>query len=273
LTDREISTMNFDKLMFICTGSQGDYRGALSRIATGSHKLITIGAGDSVIFSSKIIPGNENRILYIQNLLTEKNVSLISVDNELVHTSGHAGRPDIKAFYDLLKPKSIIPVHGEQIHIHEHVDYLHDCGFKNTILIKNGDLISLSKNETPKHHAKVFTDIIGIDRHQNVSLNSEVVRNRKKIAFNCSAFITTVFDKNYKLKKIKLTSLDIVDTKDAETLFPWVEEQVANKIKQISKAKRSDDDFIAEEIRINVRRAIFKRTGIKPVTQVHFIKL
>lgn len=230
LTDRDIKDLKFDKLVFICTGSQGDYRGALSRIATGSHKLISVEEGDTVIFSSRIIPGNENRILYIQNLLTEKKANIITVDTELVHTSGHAGRQDIKEFYELLKPKSVIPVHGEQVHIHEHVDFLHENGIENTLLIKNGEVIALSKDGVAKHYAEVFVDIIGVDRHQVISLNSELIRNRKKIAFNCSAFITAILDKDYNVIKLKLSSLDLVDETEAKILFPWVEDHIVGVI-------------------------------------------
>ena len=110
-----------DKIIYLCTGSQGEPMGALNRIVNETHPDVFLESGDTVIFSSKMIPGNEKKLYYLQNQIVKKNIENITEENAFVHVSGHPNREDLKDMYNWVKPKSVIPVHGEHRHMKEHV--------------------------------------------------------------------------------------------------------------------------------------------------------
>ena len=112
-----------EKIIYLCTGSQGEPMGAMNRISNYIHPDVNIEAGDTVIFSSKIIPGNEKKLYKLHNQLVRDGIEVISEENEFVHVSGHPNRDELKEMYEWIKPRSIIPVHGEQRHMLEHIDF------------------------------------------------------------------------------------------------------------------------------------------------------
>ena len=132
-----------NKLVYIATGSQGESRAAMTKIANGEHPDITIKKGDTVIFSSRVIPGNEKSIYALQNKLSERGAKIITEKDAMIHVSGHPSREDLRTMYDWVKPKSSIPVHGEPRHIREHAEFAQKCGVKNSLIAHNGAIIKL----------------------------------------------------------------------------------------------------------------------------------
>ena len=126
---RDSHKISRDKIIFLCTGSQGEPMGAMNRVVNGIHPDVFLEEGDTVIFSSKIIPGNEKKLYKLQNQLTKNNVEIITEENAFVHVSGHPNRDDLKDMYDWVKPSCIIPVHGEHRHMKEHVNFAKKCRF------------------------------------------------------------------------------------------------------------------------------------------------
>ena len=120
---RKAKNISREKIVYLCTGNQGEPNGAMMRISNGIHPDVFIEPGDTVIFSSKIIPGNEKKLYGLHNLLVKNNIEVISEENEFVHVSGHPNREDLKDMYNWVKPKSIIPVHGEYRHMSEHINF------------------------------------------------------------------------------------------------------------------------------------------------------
>lgn len=255
-----------DNAMYICTGSQANYRSALTSIANGESKYVKIDASDTVIFSSKVIPGNEDRIERLQNRFMESGAKIITDETDLVHASGHANRENLRKMYDLLKPAIVLPVHGDKKFISEHKKFALSCGVKEVFSACNGD-ICLLQNKHIEKIGEVPTDILAWNRNSPLSLGSEVVKNRRRIAFNCSLFISALV-KGKKLADLKISSLDIWEENKWNELISDITEQVRPLIdKKLAECENKSQ--IEDFIRGQIRRRVFNATEIKPVTLIH----
>lgn len=252
-----------ENALYICTGSQANYHSAMSFIANGESKYIKLDKSDTIIFSSKVIPGNEDKIERMQEKLMEQGATVITDETELVHTSGHACRGDLKKMYDLLKPAIVLPVHGEKSFIREHKRFALACGIKEVFSARNGDMCLLKNNHIERIE-QVFADIIGWDRSRPVSLGAQVIRNRKRIAFNCSMYISAVI-KGAELLDLQMTSIDILEEDDwlklSEKILAEVRPLIEKKLEV--EARRS---VLEDYIRGQIRRRVYAATDIKPVT-------
>ena len=206
INSNEISSNK--KTIIVCTGCQGEPRAALSRIAHDDHQVKFI-RDDLLIFSSKIIPGNEKKIGSIINKITRLGVEIITEKDQLVHVSGHPGREELEYLYDILKPKSLIPVHGEARHIFEHANFAKIKGVKNPIIINNGDLVNLSKEHIYVED-KVHSGKILIDSNTRISPDSEVIKQRIRIKENGIIFILLIIINN-KLFNIYVSSIGLLE--------------------------------------------------------------
>ncbi len=259
-----------DKAMYICTGSQANYRSALSNIANGENKYVKPGKGDTVIFSSKMIPGNEDKIERMQDKFSEMGATVITDETDLVHTSGHANRDDLKKMYGLLKPAIVLPVHGNKKFIREHKRFALSCGIKEVFSAQNGDMCLLSENHISLLENVGF-DIIGWDRNRPVSLGSQLIKNRRRIAYNCTLFISAVI-KEKKLLDLQMSSIDILEENEWNKLA----DEILHKVWKLVEEKlqsESNRGKIEEFIRGQIRRRVFARTDIKPVTFLHLTVL
>ncbi|MBO6290247.1 MAG: ribonuclease J [Alphaproteobacteria bacterium] len=252
-----------ENALYICTGSQANYHSAMSFIANGESKYIKLDKSDTIIFSSKVIPGNEDKIERMQEKLMEQGATVITDETELVHTSGHACRGDLKKMYDLLKPAIVLPVHGEKSFIREHKRFALACGIKEVFSARNGDMCLLKNNHIERIE-QVFADIIGWDRSRPVSLGAQVIRNRKRIAFNCSMYISAVI-KGAELLDLQMTSIDILEEDD------WLKlsEKILAEVRPLIEKKlevEARHPVLEDYIRGQIRRRVFAATDIKPVT-------
>ena len=252
-----------ENALYICTGSQANYHSAMSFIANGESKYIKLDKSDTIIFSSKVIPGNEDKIERMQEKLMEQGATVITDETELVHTSGHACRGDLKKMYDLLKPAIVLPVHGEKSFIREHKRFALACGIKEVFSARNGDMCLLKNNHIERIE-QVFADIIGWDRSRPVSLGAQVIRNRKRIAFNCSMYISAVI-KGAELLDLQMTSIDILEEDDwlklSEKILAEVRPLIEKKL-EVETRRPVLEDYIRGQI----RRRVYAATDIKPVT-------
>lgn len=257
-----------DKVMYICTGSQGNYRSALSSIVKGEHKDVKLGKGDTIIFSSKIIPGNEEKIERMQENLMDQGVQVIREEEFLVHTSGHANRDDLKKMYEVLKPKIVMPVHGDKRFVREHQRFAYALGIKQAETSRDGDLFRYADGRMTLLE-NIPVDTLAVDRKHVIALNSQVVRNRRRIAYNCSVFISVVFDRKWNLKDLQISSIDILDEADFEALAARIKEEVAEQLPEELPRLNYKETAIADFIRGRIRRKIYNATDIKPVTFFH----
>lgn len=261
-----------DKALYICAGSQGDYRSALSRIANGESKDIVLTKGDNIIFSSKIIPGNEEKIERMQEKLRDMGVNVISSEDYMVHASGHATPNQILEMYRMLKPKVVIPVHGDKRNIRKQRKLALENGVGEVLVVRNGDVVLYTDGKA-EIVSEVFTRKLGVDRKQLVALDSQVIKNRRRIAYNCSVFISCVFDEQWHLRDLQISSIDILEEADFNVLRDELIEEIKRDIAKELVKLNFKENAVKEYLAARIRRRIFKQTDIKPVVFMHFCRL
>jgi len=256
------------EVMILATGGQGESRAALSRIAFDSHP-IKLSEGDTVVFSSKQIPGNEMAIGRIQNMLATKGVAMVTERQAHVHVSGHPGRPELELMYKWIRPEIILPVHGEMRHMAEQERFALSRGVPKGIVQQNGDLIRLAPNGPKK---------IGDERAGRLILDGDVIlpadgstmNERRKIALHGLIAVTVALDDKGRLRgepAIALQGVPVEEDKDE-----FVEEACLAAAEAVASGKK-DEAALREAIRLGVRRAATSWTGKKPVVEVSLIRV
>ena len=180
LNDDCLSSFKNEETLIICTGSQGDFRAALYKIAFDKNKNISVGKGDLVIFSSKRIPGNEISIDRIQDRFASKGVEVITEDDAFVHVSGHPSRDELALMYSYLRPKIVIPVHGEEKHIKEHVKFALACQIPDAVGIANGDVVKIAPGK-PRKISSVKSGRLILAGKELFPLEKENYREKEKV--------------------------------------------------------------------------------------------
>ena len=182
VSEDEAGSIPDDNLLILVTGSQGEPRSALSRIAADTHPNIALGEGDTVIFSSRMIPGNERPITLVQDSLVRRGVTVITDDDEVTHVSGHPARDELRQLYALVKPKYSVPVHGEWRHLSAHAALAKEAG-AIPILLEDGDMLSLSPGR-PEIVDSAPVGRLALDGNRVVPLNGGVLAARRRMLFN-----------------------------------------------------------------------------------------
>ena len=261
-----------DKLLIICTGSQGEPRAALSRIASGDHRHINLKYGDTVIFSARSIPGNEQSISSLQNKLMRAGVKVITAREYPIHVSGHPARDELTQMYQLTRPKVSIPVHGELRHLKEHADLAIKCQVPKAIVINNGSLVHLAPSEA-KITDEVTSGRLVLDGNRLISLKSEFIRCRTRALYNGSAVLSAALtSKGECVGKPQLTTIGLID--DGEDII--LEEAIVaakHALKKLTGLEKKDDNIVSEAMRISVRRMFRKTLNKNPQTTVHLIRI
>lgn len=254
-----------EKTLVLCTGSQGEYRAALSKIARDQHQHIVAEKGDTVIFSSKIIPGNEAGIMNLQNLFAKKGINIITGKDDFVHVSGHPCQDELIEMFKLVKPKSIIPVHGEFRHLVANANLAKENGIENSQVIENGMIIKISKNEILVDQ-QVESGRLHKDGKIIVYDYESPSNERSKISFTGLIVISLVI-KNNKIKSkplIKIFGLPEFD-KDGIRLSDWVNQALENVISSKNKSGN-----LESKIKNAVVRQIREVWGKKPKVEIIF---
>lgn len=258
-----------DKVVLICTGSQGEARAAMARIADGSHPVIDFSPGDMAIFSSWAIPGNEKAVLDIQNKLVDKGVEIVTGRDEMIHVSGHPRRHELAQLYDWLKPDLLIPVHGEAMHLEAQAKFGREKGIKTVYSIRNGDMVQLYPQ--PQHRkGEVRTGILYLDGNLLCTPEESNVRDRRRLAFGGVAIVSLVVNAKGQIVSGPEFDLDglpeLVD--DDEPLSAVAHSAVRSVIKSFPEKRRSDTGRFAEAIRRAVRSELNAAWGRKPIVKV-----
>ena len=256
-----------ESTLLVCTGSQGELRAAMARIAMDSHPRIRLEAGDSVIFSSRAIPGNERAINKIQNHLIGRGIEVITEKNHPVHVSGHPPRSQIAQLYDWLKPHIVVPVHGEMIHLTEHAAYAQSLGIETVPVIKNGDILRLAPDPvTVIDH--VPTGRVLIDGRRLVPMNDSFLQDRSQLMNHGVVIASLVLDKKSRVLCQVSTRgvLDKVETQKAK-----LEKIALDTVTELSRAKRS------QSLEVAVQRALHQQiasiSGKQPMIIVHALRM
>jgi ribonuclease J len=259
------------KVVALCTGSQGEPRAALSRIAEDQHPDVTLSRGDTVIFSARTIPGNEKAVGRIVNGLIDQGITVITDRNALVHVSGHPRRAELDELIGWVKPQLLIPVHGEALHLSEHAALARRCGVKEVVQCRNGDLVRLSApagiiDEVPA--GRVYKDGSVL-----VEADSRTVADRKRLSF--AGAVSVALALTAKGEMVDDPSVDLIGIperdRDGGLIYEAVYDAVLTTFESLPRKRRSDPDAVAESIRRAVRADIAERWGKKPMCHVHVL--
>src|SRR6266436_1668643 len=273
LTEDEAGYIPRDKIVLICTGSQGEPRAALARIARKDHPNIVLETGDVVIFSSRIIPGNEKAINRLQNALVRLGIEIVTEEDHFVHVSGHPARDELVRMYQMVRPQVAIPVHGEARHLIAHARLAEECQVQQPLVIQNGDMVRL----TPSGAAivdKVPVGRLASDGKGLLPLGGAALKDRRRVTLNGSAVATVVLDRQGRLAAPPAISMiGLVEAAAATTAAPFFRDSVERAVDALPAATRRDDDLVRDAVRRNLRRAINERFGKRPLTETHLVRI
>ena len=260
-------------VVFICTGSQGEPYSALNNLAavTPNKGSVYFGADDVVIFSSRVIPGNEKAISLLQKRLAAKGIKIITDKDALVHVSGHYAGSDLEKMYQLVRPKIALPVHGETLELTYHSKVARKCGVPFVFCLEDGEALALS-GETPEVLGEVPAGILAVDGKQIVPLNAEVIKKRRKMMDEGSAVLTLVLDKEGQvLGQPQLSTFGLLasDSSDNTEILERIKAAMAS----IPLDKRQDDTLINETMRHTIRQFLSEKYGKKPLMDIHLIRV
>ena len=271
---RDSKKISREKIVYLCTGSQGEPNGAMMRISSFIHPDVTIESGDSVIFSSKIIPGNEKKLYKLHNQLVKNGIEVISEENEFVHVSGHPNREDLKDMYNWVKPKSVIPVHGEHRHMIEHINFAKEMQVRYPIQVENGDIVQLYPGEKPKVVDKAPVGRMYVDGNISVGEESQSVKERKNLSYNGFLEITIIINNSGSIVKKPLISFKGIPSNGDNDSFVFDLEYKINDIcKTFSLKNSKQEENLIEAIKTNCRKAIKEKTGKRPFTNVNLVRI
>ncbi len=271
IDERQAGYLPREKVLFICTGSQGEPRASMAKLAGGEHRDLVLEDGDTVIFSSRVIPGNERSVGRMQNALMAKGVKIITDREADIHVSGHPARDELVRVYQWVRPKIALPVHGEVRHMVEHAALARQCQVPETIVAPNGTLVRLAPGlaEIIDH---VPVGRLARDGDEVVPVDSPALRERRKLLWQGTAAATLVLDGKGKAlapPKVSLRGIDDESGELTEDIVDALQEMLAD----LSAGERRDDKRIEEGARQTVRRVIRTHLGKKPLTDVHVIRI
>jgi ribonuclease J len=261
-----------DKVLALCTGSQGEPRAALARIANDDHPEVTLNRGDCVIFSSRTIPGNEKAVGAIVNGLISQGVEVITDRTHLVHVSGHPRRDELRDLIGWVRPQTLIPVHGEALHLFEHAKLARAAGVPNVLVCRNGDLVRLGPGD-PGIIDKLPSGRLYRDGNLLEDSKSRAVVERRRMAFAGCAFVAIALSEKGELAEDPEIDLVGIPEKNSagEEIDDIVFDVVVSTVEGLPRARRRDPDETAESVRRAVRAAINEQWGKKPLCLVHVL--
>jgi ribonuclease J len=273
LTEDEAGYIPREKVVLICTGSQGEPRSALARIAREDHPNIVLETGDVVIFSSRIIPGNEKAINRLQNALVRLGVQIVTEEDHFVHVSGHPAREELVRMYQMVRPRVAIPVHGEARHLIAHAHLAGECQVQQPLVIQNGDVVRL----TPSGAAIVDEVPVGrlaSDGKGLLPLGGTALKDRRRVILNGSAVATLVVDRQGRLAAPPAISLlGLVEETAASAALPSLRDVAERALDDLPAGAWRDDNVVRDAVRRALRRLINERFGKRPLIEIHIVRI
>jgi ribonuclease J len=259
-----------DNLLILITGSQGEPRSALARVAADSHPNISLGEGDTVIFSSRMIPGNEKAIGAVQDNLVRRGVRVMTDADHMVHVSGHPARDELRRLYRLVRPRYAVPVHGEWRHLSAHAALARELG-ATPIMLENGDILGLSHNRTEIIDSAPVGRL-ALDGNRVVPLQGGVMAARRRMLFNGVVLGSLAADATGRIVgRARISAPGLFEAEDPDT------EKLAREfgalVADLPAPLRRDDAALLDAARASLRRLVGKRLGKKPMVDVHLLRV
>ncbi len=247
LTEEEAANLDDEQVLYLCTGSQGEPRAALTRISRGEFRNVSLRAGDTVVFSSRVIPGNERAIHALYNAFLERGVEVITADDHPVHVSGHPARDELRQMYKWARPKIAVPVHGERRHILEHAKLAKELQVPEALTPNNGDLIRLAPGP-----AAVIDEVpsgrLFVDGGVIVEAEDEALRDRKRLAAEGAVNVSLALSAKSAIvagPNVNVRGLAMKDEEDFDLALEELERTASAAFNKLSHAERDDDEAVA----------------------------
>ena len=270
---RDAKNISRSKIVYLCTGSQGEPMGAMTRISNDVHPDVHLESGDTVIFSSKIIPGNEKKLYKLHNQLVRDGIEVISEENEFVHVSGHPNRDDLKDMYEWIKPRAIIPVHGEQRHMLEHISFAKEMNVPYPIKVENGDIVRLYPGNSPEVYDKAPYGKIFLDGKIGVDEEFKSIKERKNISSNGFLNVVLMITSKGNVHEDPVIILKGVPVDDLDEINSYISKEIEKTIKSFALNNIKQEENIIEAIKITCRKVIKEKTGKKPLTNINLVRI
>ena len=277
ISEDQAGSLPDDNLLFLCTGSQGEARAALGRISRDDHRHISLGDGDTVIFSSRVIPGNEKGIYDMQNALAEKGVRVIAdkMTDGPIHVSGHPARDELRRMYQWVRPKIAVPVHGERRHIVEHAAYAKSLQVGDAVTPRNGDLIRLAPGPAATID-NVPNGRLYLDGNRLVPAESEGIRERRALANWGHVSVAIAIDAHGDVVDGPLLTargLSEPDGSNADESLIDIDDAVEEAINRMKRRKRQDEEEVERALARAVKKACERTFGRKPIVDVSVLRV
>lgn len=272
LSESEALERPIGSVLYICTGSQGEPFSALNNLAsiTPQKNSVYFGADDVIIFSSRVIPGNEKSIALLQKRLKAKGIKIITDKEAMVHVSGHYAGDDLNKMYQALKPKISLPVHGEAMELKGHEELALKMGARFAFALENGEVITL--DETPQILGEVPAGILAVDGKRILPLDAEVIKKRRKMIEGGSMVATVVVDKNgIVLGEPQFSSFGLLANEEEH--IAELSAAVKKNIASLPDEQKKRDDIIENAIRTAIRKFLNEHYGKKPLVEIHLVRI
>jgi ribonuclease J len=276
VTDAEAGYFPADKVLFLCTGSQGEPRAALARVADGTHPHLSLGQGDACVFSSRVIPGNEIPIRNLQNKLADRGVRLFTErDHPGLHVSGHPCRDELKRMYQWARPRIAVPTHGERRHLLEHVNLARDLQVAEQVAPRNGDIVRLAPGR-----AEVIDEVpagrLYVDGGMVTPEHGEALRERRHAAYNGMLTVAVALDGRGRIAsgpQVRALGLPGDADYDLEEAVDDLSAEAEAALKKLSAEDRDDDRAIEQALSRALKRAAYRIWERRPVVEATVLRV
>ena len=270
---REAKNISREKIIYLCTGSQGEPMGAMMRISSYTHPDVFVEKGDTVIFSSKIIPGNEKKLYKLHNQLVKDGIEVISEENEFVHVSGHPNRDEMKDMYSWIKPKCVIPVHGEHRHLMEHISFAKEMQVPHPVLVENGDIVKIFPGDKPEVYDKAPSGRLYLGGNISVHEESQSIKDRKNLSSNGYLEVTLLITSKGNIHDNPILSFRGLPIYEEDEFTYGLENEIEKITKSFKIGSRKQEHNLIDALKIACRKFTKEKTGKKPYTNINLVNI
>ena len=273
LDARDVKNIAREKIVYLCTGSQGEPMGAMNRIANYIHPDVFIERGDTVIFSSKIIPGNEKKLYKLHNQLVKEGIEVISEENEYIHVSGHPNREDLKDMYNWIKPKCVIPVHGEHRHMIEHINFAKEMQVPYPVKVENGDIVRIYPGNKPEVFDKAPSGKLYVDGNVSVEEDSQSIKERKNLSTNGFIEATILITPKGNIHNRPLLTFRGLPVYEKDEFLYGLEDEIEKTTRSFSLNNKKQETNLVDALKTTCRKFTKEKTGKRPLTNINLVRI
>ena len=270
---RDAKKISRDKIVYLCTGTQGEPMGAMSRISNFTHPDVAIENGDTAIFSSKIIPGNEKKLSKLHNQLVIEGIEVITEEDEFIHVSGHPNREELKDMYNWIRPKSVIPVHGEYRHMQEHINFAKEMKIPNPVKVINGDIVKLAPAEKPFVYDKAPAGKVYLDGNISVEEDSNSIKERKNLSINGMMEVTILVTPKGNIHDRPIVTVKGLPINDFEDFRFGLENEIEKTARTFSLTNSRQQENAIDAFKSVCKKYTKNKVGKRPFTNINIVQI